>query len=38
MGGRRKRMLEPHRAFIVERIAQTSHRKRCLDPTFRVRR
>jgi transposase len=25
MGGRRKRVLEPHRAFIVERIAQTSH-------------
>ena len=25
MGGRRKRMLEPHRAFIVERINQTSH-------------
>jgi putative transposase len=25
MGGHRKRLLEPHRAFIVERIAQTSH-------------
>jgi transposase len=25
MGGRRKRMLEPHGAFIVERINQTSH-------------
>ena len=25
MGGRRKRALEPHRAFIVERINQTSH-------------
>jgi transposase len=25
MGGRRKRVLEPHRAFIVERINQTSH-------------
>jgi transposase len=25
MGGRRKRMLEPHRAFIVERINQTPH-------------
>jgi len=25
MGGHRKRILEPHRAFIVERIDQTSH-------------
>jgi transposase len=25
MGGHRKRALEPHRAFIVERIAQTPH-------------
>ncbi|RKS51979.1 putative transposase [Paracoccus pantotrophus] len=25
MGGRRKRVLEPHRAFIVQRINQTSH-------------
>jgi transposase len=25
VGGHRKRALEPHRAFIVERIAQTSH-------------
>ena len=25
MGGYRKPMLEPHRAFIVERIAQTPH-------------
>ena len=25
MGGHRKRVLEPHRAFIVERISQTSH-------------
>ena len=25
MGGHRKRALEPHRAFIVERIAQASH-------------
>ena len=25
MGGHRKRVLEPHRAFIVERINQTSH-------------
>src|ERR1700745_2298065 len=25
MGGHRKRMLEPHRDFIIERIAQTSH-------------
>ena len=25
MGGHRKRVLEPHRAFIVERIAQTPH-------------
>lgn len=25
MGGHRKRILEPHRAFIVERIEQTSH-------------
>ena len=25
MGGHRKRILEPHRAFIVERIGQTSH-------------
>jgi transposase len=25
MGGHRRRALEPHRAFIVERIAQTSH-------------
>ena len=25
MGGYRKRLLEPHRAFIVERINQTSH-------------
>ena len=25
MGGHRKRVLEPHRAFIVERIKQTSH-------------
>jgi len=25
MGGHRKRLLEPHRAFIVERINQTSH-------------
>ena len=25
MGGHRKPTLEPHRAFIVERIAQTSH-------------
>ena len=25
MGGHRKRVLEPHRAFIVERIEQTSH-------------
>jgi putative transposase len=25
MGGHRKRVLEPHRAFIVERITQTPH-------------
>src|SRR6516164_139716 len=25
MGGHRKRVLEPHRDFIVERIAQTPH-------------
>lgn len=25
MGGHRKRVLEPHRAFIVQRINQTSH-------------
>jgi putative transposase len=25
MGGHRKRTLEPHRAFILERIAQTPH-------------
>jgi putative transposase len=25
MGGHRKRALEPHRAFIMERIAQTPH-------------
>ncbi|TGT34660.1 transposase, partial [Mesorhizobium sp. M4B.F.Ca.ET.169.01.1.1] len=25
MGGHRKRVLEPHRAFIVERINQTPH-------------
>ena len=25
MGGHRKRMLEPHRAFILERIKQTPH-------------
>ena len=25
MGGRRRPVLEPHRAFIVERIGQTSH-------------
>lgn len=25
MGGHRKRVLEPHRAFIVERIEQTPH-------------
>ena len=25
MGGHRKRVLEPHRAFIMERIDQTSH-------------
>lgn len=25
MGGHRKRILEPHRAFIIERINQTSH-------------
>lgn len=25
MGGYRKRLLDPHRAFIVERISQTSH-------------
>ena len=25
MGGHRRRVLEPHRAFIVERLAQTSH-------------
>jgi putative transposase len=25
MGGHRKRMLEPHRAFILEQIAQTPH-------------
>ena len=25
MGGHRKRILEPHRAFIVERIGQTPH-------------
>jgi len=25
MGGHRKRVLEPHRAFILERITQTSH-------------
>lgn len=25
MGGHRKRLLEPHRAFIVERIGQTPH-------------
>lgn len=25
MGGHRKRVLEPHHAFIVERINQTSH-------------
>jgi transposase len=25
MGGHRKRLLEPHRAFILERIGQTPH-------------
>lgn len=25
MGGHRKRMLEPHRAFFKERISQTPH-------------
>jgi putative transposase len=25
MGGHRKRVLEPHRAFIAERMAQTPH-------------
>lgn len=25
MGGHRQRILEPHRAFIVERVAQTPH-------------
>jgi transposase len=25
MGGHRKRLLEPHRAFIVERISRTPH-------------
>ncbi|CCV05845.1 transposase (fragment) [Mesorhizobium metallidurans STM 2683] len=25
MGGRRKRVLEPHRAFMVERLNQTPH-------------
>ncbi len=25
MGGHRKRLLEPHRAFIMEQIAQTPH-------------
>ena len=25
MGGHRKRILEPHRAFIVERVSQTPH-------------
>jgi transposase len=25
MGGHRKRILEPHRAFIIERIGQTPH-------------
>jgi putative transposase len=25
MGGHRKRLLEPHRAFIVKRISQTPH-------------
>lgn len=25
MGGHRKRLLEPHRAFIIKRIAQTPH-------------
>jgi len=25
MGGHRKRVLEPHRAFITERLAQTPH-------------
>ena len=25
MGGHRKRILEPHRTFIIERINQTSH-------------
>jgi putative transposase len=25
MGGHRKRVLEPHRAFIMERLAQTPH-------------
>ena len=25
MGGHRKRMLEPHRTFIVERLGQTPH-------------
>ena len=25
MGGHRKRMLEPHRAFVLERIGQTPH-------------
>jgi putative transposase len=25
MGGHRKRLLEPHRAFIAERISQTPH-------------
>ena len=25
MGGHRKRVLEPHRAFILERIVQTPH-------------
>ena len=25
MGGHRKRVLEPHRAFIIERLSQVSH-------------
>jgi putative transposase len=30
MGGHRKPVLDPHRAFIVERTTQTPHLTRCM--------
>src|SRR5580692_4957921 len=36
MGGRRKRALEPHRAFIVERINRTPHLASTPADAFRI--